>query len=117
MIQVLKEQIDVLFYHLKMTHKRYYLPTAEIKNYVVIDGQNFFDQPARNNLRTYDSIQKIATGQGDVYTTSSLLDYNYFKNYYELIAIALSKQQALDVPNRFYWKSNSARKCNNVFHY
>ena len=35
--------------------KRYYLPTVEIKNYnVMIDGQNFFDQPLRNNLMTYD---------------------------------------------------------------
>ena len=29
------------------------------------DSQNFFDQPVRNNLITYDNIQKIATGQGD----------------------------------------------------
>ena len=30
--------------------KRYYLPTVEIENYnVMIDGQNFFDQPIRNN--------------------------------------------------------------------
>ena len=44
----------------------------------MIDGQNFFDQPVKNNLRTYDKIRKIATGQGDDYTTSSLLNYNYF---------------------------------------
>ena len=41
----------------------------------MIDEQNFFDQPVRNNLRTYDSIWKITTGQGDDYTTSYLLDY------------------------------------------
>ena len=42
-----------------MKHKRYYLPTKEIKSYnVMIDGQNFFDQPIRNNLITYDNIQK-----------------------------------------------------------
>ena len=28
------------------------------------DGQNFFDQLVRNKLRTYDSTQKLATGQG-----------------------------------------------------
>ena len=33
------------------------------------DGQSFFDQPVKNNLRTYDNIRKIATGQGDDYTT------------------------------------------------
>ena len=50
----------------------------------------------RNNLITYDNIQKIATGQGDDYTTGSPLDYDYFNNYYKAIAIDLSKQQALD---------------------
>ena len=44
----------------------------------------------------YDSIRKIATGQGDDYKTGCLLDYNYFKNYCKMIAIDLSKQQALD---------------------
>ena len=63
----------------------------------MMDGQNFFDQPVKNNLRTYDNIQKIATGQGDDYTTVCLFDYNYFYNYYKMIAIDLSKQQALDV--------------------
>ena len=45
----------------------------------MIDGQNFFDQPVRNDLITNDNIQKIATGQGDDYTTGHLLIYNYFK--------------------------------------
>ena len=62
----------------------------------MIDRQNFFDQPVRNNLITYDSIRKIATGQTDDYTTGCLLDYIYFKKYYNMIAIDLSKQQALD---------------------
>ena len=44
----------------------------------MIDGQNFFDQPVRNDLITYDNIQKIATGQGDDYASGFLLDYNYF---------------------------------------
>ena len=46
--------------------------------------------------QNYDSICKIATGQGDNYTTGCLLDYNCFKNYCKMIAIDLSKQQALD---------------------
>ena len=62
----------------------------------MVDGQNVFDQPIRNNLVTYDNIRKIATGQGDDYTTDWLLDYNYFKNCYKMIAIHLRKQQALD---------------------
>ena len=59
----------------------YYLPTVEIKNYVTIDKQNFLDQSVKNNSRTYDSIRKIAIGQGHDYTTGCLLDCNYLKNY------------------------------------
>ena len=63
----------------------------------MIDGQSFFDQPVTNNLITYDSIRKIPIGQGDDYTTGFLMEYIYFKNCYKMIAIDLSKQQALDV--------------------
>ena len=45
----------------------------------MIDKRNFFEQPVKNNLRTYDHIRKIATCQGDDYTTGYLLDYPYFK--------------------------------------
>ena len=62
----------------------------------MIDGRNFFDQPVRNNVRTYDSIQKFVTAQGDDYTTGCFLECNYFKNYYKMITIDFSKQQALD---------------------
>ena len=78
------------------SYKRYYFPNRATKNYVMIDGQNFFDQPIRNNLITYNNIPKISTDQGDDYTTGCLLDYIYFKNYYKMIAIGLSKQPALD---------------------
>ena len=44
-------------------HKQYYLPTVEIKDYnVMIDGRNFFDQPIKNDLKTYDNIRMTATG-------------------------------------------------------
>ena len=62
----------------------------------MIDEKNFFDQPVKNNKVTYENIRKIATGQGDDYTTGCLLDYIYFKNYYKMIAVGLSKRQALD---------------------
>ena len=61
----------------------------------MINGENFFDQPIKNNKVTYDNIRKIATGQGDYYTTDCLLDYPYFKDTYKMIAVDLSKQQAL----------------------
>ena len=66
----------------------------------MIDEKNFFDQPIKNDKITYENIRKIATGQGDDYTTGCLLDYAYFKNYYKMIAIDLSKQQALDADPR-----------------
>ena len=47
----------------------------------MINGKNFFDQPIKNDIKPYDDIRKIATGQGDHYTTGCLLDYNYFKKY------------------------------------
>ena len=56
----------------------------------------FFDQTIKNDFRTYGNTQKIATGQGDDYTYWCLLDYPYFKEYYKLIVINLSKQQKLD---------------------
>ena len=62
----------------------------------MIDGRNFFDQPINSMNKTYENIRKIATGKGDDYTTGCLLDYIYFKNYYKMIAVDLSKQQALD---------------------
>ena len=82
------------------SYKWYYLLTIEIKDHnVKIDGRNVFDQPVKNDLRIYKNIRKIATGQGDDYTTGCSLDYPYFEKYYKLIAIdlsKLSKQQKLD---------------------
>ena len=66
----------------------------------MIDGKSFFDQPVKNDQVTCDNIRKIAIGQRDDYTTGCLLDYTYYKKYYKMIAIDLSKQQALDAdPN------------------
>ena len=66
----------------------------------MIDGKIFFDQSINSNIKTYENIRKIATGQVYDYTTGSLLDYSCFKDHYKLIAIDLSKQQALDVDPR-----------------
>ena len=77
------------------SYKQYFLTTIGIKDYnFMIDREDFFYQPVENGLRTYDNIQKIAIG--DDYTTGCLLDYPYFKKYYnlyKLIPIDLSKKQ------------------------
>ena len=70
----------------------------------MIDGQNFFDQPVKNNLRTFDNIRKISIGQGDDYTTDRILDYNYFNEYYKMIVIDLSKQQHFVMIQKQYKK-------------
>ena len=66
----------------------------------MIDGKIFFDQPIITELKTYQNIRRIATSQEDDYTTGCLLDYSYFKENYKMIAIDLSKQQALDADPR-----------------
>ena len=81
--------------------RRYNLPTVEIKDYnIMINGKNLFDQPIKNNKVTHENIRKIATGQGDDYTAGCLLDYSYFVDTYKMIAVDLSKQQALDAGPR-----------------
>ena len=45
----------------------------------MIGGRNFFDQPINAMNKTYKNIRRIATGQGDDYSTNCLLDYSCFK--------------------------------------
>ena len=92
----------------RTSRSNYFLPNVEIKDYnIMINGENFFDQPIKNNKVTYENIRKIATGQGDDYTTGCLLDYSYFVDTYKIIAIDLSKQQALDADPRTIQQINS----------
>ena len=85
----------------RKSHSTYYLPKVEIKNYnVMIDGKNFLDQPINSMTKTYKNIRKIATGQGNDYTTDCLLDYSYFTNRFKMNAIDLSNQEALDADPR-----------------
>ena len=77
-------------------HTRYYLPKVEIKDCnVMVDGRNFFDQPCQGKIM-WKHMKTFEISQGDDYTIGCLLDYNYFKEHYKLIAIDLSKQQAFD---------------------
>ena len=83
------------------SHRKYSLPRVDITNYnVLIDGRKFYDQPINAQLKKYDEIRKIATGKGDDYTTGCLLDYQYFKDHYQLTAVDLSKQKELDADPR-----------------
>ena len=87
--------------HKEEVLKAIYLPNVEIKHYnFMINGGNFFDQLIKNNKVTYENINNIAIGLGNDYTSGRLLDYTYFKDSYKMIAIDLSKQQALDADPR-----------------
>ena len=65
----------------------------------MINGENFFDQPIKNNKVIYEN-RKIATVQGDDYTAGCFLDYQYINDYNKMIAVDLSKQQVLDADPR-----------------
>ena len=67
---------------------------------VIIDGKSVFNQPVKINKITYENIREIATCEGYDYTTGCLLDYAYFRDKYNMIAIDLSKQQELDFDAR-----------------
>ena len=63
----------------RTSHYGYYLSKVKLKDYnVMINGENLFDQPVKDNKVIYENIRKIATGQGDDYTTGCLLDYPNF---------------------------------------
>ena len=97
----------------RTSHSGYYLPNVEIKDYnIMINGENFLDQPIKNNKVTYENIRKIATGQGDDYTTGYLLDYSYFVDTCKMIAVDLSKQQALDADPRAIQQINFTANLN-----
>ena len=60
---------------------------------VIINKLAFFDLPIKTEEEAYEKIIDIS--RNNEYTTGNLSDYNYFKKYYKLIAIDLSKQQIL----------------------
>ena len=60
-----------------------------------IDGRNFYDQPTDDIIKQYGKVRKVSARQGNGYTTGWLLDYAFSKGNYRLIAVDLSKQNAL----------------------
>ena len=75
------------------SQQKYYLPRIDFKEYVIIDGRNFYDNPIESDIEKYRELKKVMIGKGEDYTTGSLLDYNYFKKHYKLVAVDLSKQK------------------------
>ena len=78
----------------RQSYDEFYLPKVMVKDYnVIIDKLAFFDLPIITEEEAHEKI--IDIGRNNGYTTANLLDYDYFKKYYKLIAIDLSKQQVL----------------------
>ena len=77
--------------------RKCYLPKGIIKNYnVIINGKSCYDHAIDSDIKQYEETRKLTTEQGEDYTTGCLLDYEYIKNDYELIAIDLSRQKELN---------------------
>ena len=77
--------------------KRYYLSKGKIKSYnVILNGKSFYDQSIDSDAKRCKKIRKLATGEGEDCTTGYLLNYDYIKNHYRLIAVDLCRQKELN---------------------
>ena len=75
----------------RQSFSQFYLLKVMVKDFnVITDKLAFFDLPIKTEEEAYERISR-----NNEYTTGNLLDYDYFKKYYKLIAIDLSKQQVL----------------------
>ena len=82
-------------------NERAFLAAVKIINFnVLIDGRTSYDQPINHQIKKHNDIRKTETEQGDDYTTGCLLDYQYFKDHYQPIALDLRKQKELDADSR-----------------
>ena len=78
----------------RQSFSQFYLPKVLVKDFnVIIEKLAFFDLPIKTEEEVYEKIIDIS--RNNEYTTGNLLDYDYFKKHYKLIAIDLSKQQVL----------------------
>ena len=78
----------------RQSFSQFYLPRVIVKDYnVIIDELAFFDLPIKTEEEAYEKIIDIS--RNNEYTRGNLLDYDYFKKHYQLIAIDLRKQQVL----------------------
>ena len=78
----------------RQSFSRLYLPNVMVKDYnVIIDKLAFFHLPIKTEEEAYEKIIDIS--RNNEYTTGNLLDYDYFKKYYKLIVIDLSKTTSI----------------------
>ena len=90
--------IDPTFYYLKMKFSTYYVPKVEVKDFnVLIDAKPFFEILVKIKEEAYEQI--IEMSKTSDYRTGNLLDYEYLKDHYKLVAIDLCKQIELENPD------------------
>ena len=78
----------------RQSFSQFYLPKVLVKDFnVIINKLTFFDLPIKTEEESYEKIIDVC--RNNEYTTGNLLDYDYFKKHYKLIAIDLGKQQVL----------------------
>ena len=81
--------------------RSYTLPRTKLTKFnVLINGVNFHDQPISSDIKKYEESLKMTTGRGENYETGCLLDFNYYKKHYSIIACDLSRQKVLDLNPR-----------------
>ena len=74
----------------RSSFSKYYTPTLGITDYnVLIDQQPFLNYQSKIKKKV---MKKLLNEVLNDYTTGNVLDYDYFLNLYELIAIDLSQQ-------------------------
>ena len=82
----------------RFSFSKFFMPNVEIKGFnVFIDGKISFDVPIKNKEESHEKI--IEMSKNNDYTTGNLLDYDYFQNHYNLVAVDLSKKIELKNPN------------------
>ena len=59
--------------------------------------KNFYDNPIESDIEKYRELKKVIPGKGEDYTTGSLLDYDYFKKNYILVAADLEQFNKLNL--------------------
>ena len=79
-----------------ISHRRYYLPRMEIKNYnFLMDGRNFYDQNINSSITRYNELLKLTTGKLEDYATGCLIDYDWYIKDFNIVAVDLSHQAVL----------------------
>ena len=95
--------------------RRYYLPNGSIKKYnIIINGKNVYAHPIDFDIKPFELMRKLTTGQGKGYTTEFLLDCHYIKDNYILIAVDLSWQKELDAEPKAIQHIGFIRKIKNA---